>query len=180
MSEEVKVVDGSCDPKTYALIASNKSAELAVRPFLTKRPALNRSGNQTGETAIALWFRVHLQNPGFPGDVDVLTPRVAKNWGIPLYVTSKYWRNDVYLQVALEERADPKYLRNKVKAGIDTVLEALVENIGPKHKLCNKEATVDWLTEQLAPAIESFGNKSKGKNKAALLSKPVFKHEEAI
>lgn len=173
---EVQIVDGSCNPKTYAVIASNKTVELALRPFLVTRPAKNRSGNETGETAIALWFRLHLQYPGVPGDVGVPSEKVAKNWGIPVYETGKYWRNDVFLQVALNGQADVKYLTSKVRAGIDTVLETLVENIGVKVKLGDKEAITDWMVTQLASSIQSKGGKAKGKNKAALLSTVEFKH----
>lgn len=177
--QEVTIVDGSCDAQTYALIAATKSTQLAIRPFLIRRPAKNRSGNTTGEDAIAIWCRVHLQNPGVPEeDIGVPSKRTAKGFGLPLDERSRYWRNDVYLQVALCGAADEKYLTKKVKAGLDTLLEALVENISPKHKLCNKEATIDWLASRLANGIHSMSNKEgKAKNKAALLSTPEFGSE---
>jgi len=182
MSEEVKIVDGSCDPQTYALIASNKSAELAIRPFLVTSPAINRSGAQTGEVGVFIRFRVHLQTPGFPeAQVNTPTARVAKGWGLPLYERpNKYWRNDVRLQVAIYGQADTKYLTKKVRAGMDTVLEALTENINVKVKLCDKEATIDWLVGRLEHQIASYGELSEGKNKAALLSTPTFEADGTI
>jgi hypothetical protein len=180
MSEEITIVDGSCDAQSYALIANTKTTQLALRPFLVTGAAKNRSGNTTDDTAIKLWFRLHLQNEGVPGDVGVPTYRTVKNWGIPVYETSKYWRNDVYLQVALAGQADEKYLTKKVTSGIDVVLENLVENIGLKVKLGDKSAIIDWMVGRLTNSIKQFGAQSEGKNKAALLSTPEFKVQETV
>jgi hypothetical protein len=175
---EVTVVNGLCSLDTYGVVAKSRSAQLAIRPLMILRPGKDKKGKDTGGDGINIWFRIHLQQPDRK---EILTPRVAHGWKIPLKPKTgkaRYWRNDLYLQIAKEGACDLRYLRGKVRQGLNIMLDQLVAPIVQNVTFTDKEALVDWCVGQLEEVTTGFAasaqSKTKVKNVAALLPQAEF------
>jgi len=180
---KLKITHGLSSSGSYVRIAYTKTHDLVVRPLITTRAGITRGGKPVeGKQGVNIWLRIHLQpkNRDEIKDIgndqaleqSVPSARVAKGWGVPLSQKSYagYWRNDAFLQVAYVGECSLGYLREKTLAGLEILIESLIERVTAAVWVEDVEDVVKELLTRIEPELDQYVAKKDVKNVPALQS----------
>lgn len=172
MSEEttnLTIVDGGFSKGTYAVVARTNKYYLSVRPILSLRNAINRSGKPVDGMGIVLAFRVHLSDLQFK---SMPAKRTAKAWGrmIQPRHEKNYYRNFVYLQIARKDGCTKRYLNQKIAEGTEVVVGALLDDIAVTVTPAELTDVVHWVQDRLSNEVDHL-SETGAKNVPGLVNK---------